>query len=158
MKRFWLWLLIGFAITFLAATIALPATITLGWDPNSEPDLLGYKLYWRNDVSATYTDSIDIPEDKLIDPLFPTFDVQVDDTKVWYFVVTAYNYLYESAFSNEVIWAAPPAPEPEPEEPPVEEPPAEEPPAEEPGPNPQPPTPSPGGSGGGGCFINTVMQ
>ena len=43
----WRLVLFGFLITLLWSTSVLSADVTLAWDPNSEPDLEGYGVYFR---------------------------------------------------------------------------------------------------------------
>ena len=48
-----------FAIVFVLTIPALGAAVTLAWDPNTEPDLAGYKVFYRTHGSTyDYTDPI----------------------------------------------------------------------------------------------------
>jgi hypothetical protein len=70
--------------------------LTLAWDPNSEPDLAGYKLYIRKSFYK---------HDKVIDLGLTTrytVSILMDGTP-FFFTITAYNQKgLESGFSNEV--------------------------------------------------------
>ena len=75
---------------------ALPAQVTLTWDPNTEPDLAGYQVYYGTS-SGIYTDSIDVNNSTTC----TISDLEEDHT--YYFAATAYNTSGdESDFSNEV--------------------------------------------------------
>jgi hypothetical protein len=73
-------------------------SLTLDWDPNTEPDLAGYKVY-RSTVSGAYqTAMADVPAGTMT---YTVNELQAGTT--YLFVVTAYNSSFsESAHSNEV--------------------------------------------------------
>jgi hypothetical protein len=50
--------LVGFTSTTLASTTPAPVSITLAWDPSSDPTVVGYRLY-EGVASLTYTSVID---------------------------------------------------------------------------------------------------
>lgn len=81
--------------------------VTLAWDPNSETDLAGYRIYWSQ-TSGAYVaaDRVEIPLTSLSDRTHPQAIVLgLDNTKRWHFVATAYDAEgRESLYSNEV-WA-----------------------------------------------------
>ena len=88
------------------------AEVTLQWDPNTEPDLAGYKVYYGNFSGEPY-DGMDIAQGAspivvnltdLDDPHHPEFTATgLDDDDVYYFVLTAFDTEnLESDFSNEV--------------------------------------------------------
>ena len=116
MKKF---ILIVMVILFFTVP-AISADITLAWDPNSEEDLVGYKIYYKinssgspyNGRNATQGDSgisVTLEEfDNSQEPLF-TLTGLSDDT-LYYLAVTAYNDSAESGYSNEVNYLTPPAP------------------------------------------------
>lgn len=83
----------------------LAKTVTLGWDPNSEPDVDGYVVY-RNVGSPgpPYEYSDTLPEDELADPLNPIITLTgLSDKKEYYIAVTAYDTQgNESDFSDDV--------------------------------------------------------
>ena len=84
---------------------SLAKTVTLGWDPNPEPDLDGYVVY-RNVGSPgpPYKYSDTLPEDELADPLNPIITLTgLSDKKEYYIAVTAYDTQgNESDFSDDV--------------------------------------------------------
>ena len=97
--------ILSFLLFILLSVLPNPeghcAQVTLIWDPNSEPDLAGYDIYygtasgnyqWKSDVGnvTTYTQS--------------GLDIGV----TYYLAATAHNTQgLESGFSNEVVYTAP---------------------------------------------------
>src|SRR5438093_7349036 len=80
------------------AARALAADFTLTWDPNSEPTVAGYKLYYGT-VSRSYLTNIDVGNKT-------SYAVTGLAAGTYYFSVTAYDIRgNESGFSNEVIMA-----------------------------------------------------
>ena len=71
--------------------------VALEWDPNTEPDLSGYKLYYGLG-SGSYTKMVDVGNQT-------NYTVgNLDAGKTYYFAVTAYNTSgYQSGYSNEVM-------------------------------------------------------
>ena len=103
-------------MAFLAIPMAALASsdITLAWDPNTEADLGGYKLYQSpvsistldadNDGHVTWAEFEAGLGFKVADVTAGTevVTIQVEDG-IWYWVLTAYdNRENESGFSNEV--------------------------------------------------------
>ncbi len=78
--------------------IALAADYKLAWDANTEPELIGYKLYQS-------TTSGDYPGPGIVTIPAGTETVSITlSNGVWYYVLTAYDqYGNESGFSNEVM-------------------------------------------------------
>src|SRR5207249_4246245 len=72
------------------------AQVTLTWDPNTYPDLAGYKLYYGTS-SGSYQFSVDVGNQT-------SYSLAgLLEGQIYYFAVTAYNSSgVESAFSNEV--------------------------------------------------------
>jgi hypothetical protein len=77
---------------------AIGDSVTLAWDPNSEPDLAGYRLYYGT-ATRTYDRTVEVSGDTRI---------SVDDLEpgsTYYFAVTAHNTAgLESDYSNEVAY------------------------------------------------------
>ena len=109
-----------FAIFSLVFPPSLSAaeSVTLAWDENSEPNIAGYRIYYRSGssggrVASRYNGTgiengrspIDMPvyEDANLDPRFVETTLHgLDGNQNYYFVVTAYNTEgLESAPSNE---------------------------------------------------------
>ena len=127
-------------------------SITLAWDENSEPNLAGYRIYYRigssgsqiisryNGTGIENGDSpIEVPvhEDESLDPRFMEITLDgLNEDQNYYFVVTAYNTEgFESAPSNEAALLNVPEP------------------------NDSGTLSSAGaGGGGGGCFISSVWK
>ena len=81
-------------------------SVTLAWDPNSEPDLEGYRLYCGVQ-SGNYIRVLDVGNVTNV----TVRDLPVELTN--YFVVTAYNTSgLESGPSNEVGYRMPARPKP----------------------------------------------
>ena len=99
--------LIFFLIAFFFALGAMPfsaahaASIDLEWDPNTEPELAGYKIYWGTS-SGNYTSSIDVGKTT-------TYTLSgLDEGETYYFAATAYDGDgNESGFSNQVTYTIP---------------------------------------------------
>jgi len=98
--------LIGLVVagTLWGSDAAWGAQATLAWDPNSETDLAGYRLY-RGQSAGVYDQTVDVGN-------VTTFvDTGLQTEVTYYFVVTAYNTAgLESDPSNEVSFLAPNAP------------------------------------------------
>lgn len=156
----------------IPASFADARELKLAWDPNSESDLAGYKLYYGQ-KSASYTASVDVGKRT-------SYTLSgLDDAKTYYLALTAYNTSrVESGYSNEVVSTGIPTPPPPsdpdpvapgtpPETSPIPETPAnpETPPIPETPPaTPATPDETPSATaasdspeaGGGGCFIATA--
>ncbi len=89
---------LGFTIFFLIMTgsLVLAADVKLAWDPNSETDLAGYKVYYGT-ASRVYGPSIPLGK-------VTTYTVAGLTPGTYYFAVTAFNSSgLESGYSNEVF-------------------------------------------------------
>ncbi|MBI4765385.1 MAG: fibronectin type III domain-containing protein [Deltaproteobacteria bacterium] len=92
---------------FLAVILLIPfskghgAQVTLTWDPNNEPDLAGYEIYYGT-ASGNYQFNVDVGN-------VNTHTVNSLNTGVtYYFAATAYNTSgLESSYSNEVVYSVP---------------------------------------------------
>ena len=92
-------LLLALCVAPLSTAIA--ASVDLEWDPNLEPELAGYKIYWGTS-SGTYTHSMDVGNTTTT-----TID-GVEEGRTYYFVATAYdNQSNESEYSNQVSFTVP---------------------------------------------------
>ena len=93
-------------VVLIIPILGIPAhafDVTLAWDPNTEPNIVGYNLYSRQSGSASY-DQIDYFALDEIDPNNPQCNVTDMEGGITYqFVVTAVNNAdLESRFSNEI--------------------------------------------------------
>ncbi len=106
------------ALLLLLTTPSLfAAQATLSWNPNSELDLAGYKVYYGNSTGS-YQWSVDVKDVNSY-----TISNLVEGEE-YFFAATAYDFSgNESGYSNEVSYDVPitslPEPEPEPEPDPV---------------------------------------
>ena len=107
-----LWVLIAAALLLGIRPVAATAgSVSLAWDPNTEDDLAGYKVYIGT-ASQTFSQIIDVGHVTA----FTVTDLLEGET--YFSTVTAYDiFVNESDFSNEVSTTIPvtaPPPEPEP--------------------------------------------
>jgi hypothetical protein len=103
LRFFTLYLLLPILILSQLATNGNSAQVTLAWDPNSEPDVAGYKIYYGF-LSNQYIYNVDVGNRTSC-----TLSSLQDGT-TYYFAATAYNIgRYESDFSNEVVFTTPAA-------------------------------------------------
>jgi hypothetical protein len=129
------------AIFFLGDIVTLRASqsVELGWDPNSDPDLAGYRLY-SGTTSGVYTQQIEVGN------ATTTLVSNLIDGTTYFFAITAYNTSsVESPQSNEISYTVP-SPNPSPTPTPSPLPTATPSPSPTPTPTPLPtpvPTPSP---------------
>jgi fibronectin type 3 domain-containing protein len=103
-------LLLTFGMLCSMVHLAEADTVTLGWTPNTETDLAGYRLYYGNSprAQATYSQTVPINNKYAI-----TQDLTLPDG-VYYFALTAVDLAgNESGFSNEVLAEISEAPPPE---------------------------------------------
>jgi hypothetical protein len=97
-------LLLSAALILGLAPLADAQTLTLEWDPNPEPYVQGYRLYYGTQ-SRTYSAHVDVGQHTRYEL------AGLDPTRTWYFTVRAYTEQgVMSDFSNEVSHTAPPAP------------------------------------------------
>ena len=88
-------------ILFISTTNVYSAQVTLAWDPNTEPDLAGHKIY-SGSTSGNYDSNIDIGNRT-------SYTIpNVTEGQTYYFVVTAYDtFSNESGYSAEVAYTVP---------------------------------------------------
>jgi hypothetical protein len=83
----------------LAAATADAATITIGWDRNTEPNIAGYVVSYGT-ASGSYNQTVDVGQ-------ATTWSLTVNDGRTYYFAVQAYNTAGQrSGYSNEAAGAA----------------------------------------------------
>ncbi|MFA5516454.1 MAG: fibronectin type III domain-containing protein [Desulfuromonadales bacterium] len=94
------------AFVFLVGNSAFAKDITLAWDPNEEPDVVGYRVYYKIDSSSLPFDGAGASEG--VSPVDAGDNLSLTLTglredQIIYFAVTAYNSAgEESSFSNVV--------------------------------------------------------
>jgi chitinase len=109
-------LLKGIALGIIAAALFIPATaiaaiattVVLQWDPNTDSDLAGYKVYYSttNVQPFTGTGAVEGASGAItvLKGVNTATISKLDYSKNWYFAVTAYNTAgLESAYSNVVM-------------------------------------------------------
>src|SRR5450432_3100781 len=101
----------AFVFCAIQGTSAQSANVTLAWNPNPEPNIAGYRLYYGT-ASRIYPGETNAGNSTTV-----TVSGLSGGT-VYYFALTSYNTAgLESAFSNEVAYAPPsqtPTPSPAP--------------------------------------------
>lgn len=114
MKK-WMLGLIALILLVAGGLWALPSAQCNGltWNPNTEPDLAGYKVYWRTATTIPYADINSFDRGNTVGIIFdtnlPAIGTALRSTR-HYFVATAYDTAgNESGFSNEVSCKRPPA-------------------------------------------------
>jgi len=102
----WNYLLFTMLLFFGFVTSGYAIDVTLKWNPNNEPNLSGYKVFYRQEGrSYDYTN----PYWETTDPTCTIYDL--DKTITYYFVVRAFNtHGFESGDSKEVCLEATPVP------------------------------------------------
>lgn len=85
------------------ATVAQAGTVSIAWDPNSDPDLAGYRVYWGQ-TPGTYDQSVDVG-------LVTQYTLDgLTDCQTWYVAVKAVDDAGQESveYSNEVSgWPRP---------------------------------------------------
>ena len=88
--------------SFATGASAETNSVSLSWDPNTEPDIAGYKVYWGTS-SGVYNQFSDVSQTTAL----------VSDLTVgvrYYFAVTAYNEAGSESGYSEEVWAIVPSP------------------------------------------------
>jgi len=104
LRRFFFPSVLSFLVSFFFLTGSVhSAQVTLVWDPNTEPEVVGYRIYYGL-ASDQYGNQIDVGNQT-------TYTVaSLENGKTYYFAATAYDqYGDESDFSDEVAFNASPA-------------------------------------------------
>jgi hypothetical protein len=96
---------------FFCPSLGHAMNVTLGWEPNTESHLAGYKVYYDTNSGTPYAPALEDRADNYPDGTPIVVDKSVSeitltgltDGKVYYFAVTAFDDEgRESTFSNEV--------------------------------------------------------
>ncbi len=95
-------------VLLAAPAYALDVQLTFEWDPNPEPFLGGYRLYWAETSGGPYTLAKSVGK-----VTTTTFDIDIYPGETFYFVLTAFGDSTcpapcESGYSNEVFFSLPP--------------------------------------------------
>ena len=103
--HFWLIALSAFflpsALSIAASTSAHAAEVTLAWDPNADPDIGGYNLYFGSS-SRNYPNRIDVGN------VTSSTIQSLEEGQMYFFAVTAYDTgRNESLFSEEISYTIP---------------------------------------------------
>jgi len=97
-------LLVGFSVLLGCAAPAKELSVSLEWDRNSEPNIVGYRVY-RSKAASEWDrlNSVLIPHPTAGKP---TYTDTIDDSQTYYYVVTAVDDEgRESDLSNKVSTA-----------------------------------------------------
>ena len=95
-------------IIMLLPAIAFAATIQVNWNPNTEPDLAGYKIYYGT-ASGVYGDPIDVGN-----VTGHVMEITPQHGATYYFALTAYDTSgNESGYSAEATCFIPDGVKPE---------------------------------------------
>ena len=98
--HFFLFVLIVFSLIFASTPEVRAAEVTLAWDPNPEPSVQGYRVYYGK-ASGFYTNVLDAGN--RTDCVVPGLDAGT----TYFFAATAYSATGdESNFSEEIVYAA----------------------------------------------------
>lgn len=90
----------------LSAFIAQAKDVTFWWKPNTEPDVLGYKIHY-GPSSRSYTKVVDAGLPEIKDGVMQYTVTDIPEVATFY-AVTAYDKTSESGYSNEVNFDPPP--------------------------------------------------
>ena len=106
-------IVLSLVLSFISPIHAID--VTLGWDPNPENKLGGYKIYYKSERSGPPYNGIDadqgpspiiLPIEEMDNPSTPKYTLTgLDDEKDYFFRLRAYSgegLDKESGFSNEV--------------------------------------------------------
>ena len=97
--HFFLFVLIVFSLIFASTPEVRAAEVTLAWDPNPEPSVQGYRVYFGK-ASGFYTNVLDVGNST--DCVIPGLDAGT----TYFFACTAYSATGdESNFSGEIVYA-----------------------------------------------------
>lgn len=88
--------LLTFGVTVAEASM----TVTLAWGKNQETDVIGYKAHYGT-FSRNYQYTVDVNNNTSC-----TIG-GLEEGKTYYFAVTAYNSLFESDYSMELVFSVP---------------------------------------------------
>jgi len=105
-------------LIFFLAEPGCAMDATLQWSANTEPDIAGYKIYYKTGYTGPVYDGIGATEgdspvivtiQELYDADQPEYTIHgLEDSEVYYFVLTAFDVDdFESAYSNEVSYHPP---------------------------------------------------
>jgi hypothetical protein len=117
LSRFFIisYMILAFFPVVFSADFATAGEITLAWDANTEPNLIGYNIYYDTSSGHPYlgtgadqgTSPITVMIEDLEDPGNPEYTITgLNDEEDYYFAATAFSIEnQESALSNEVYTA-----------------------------------------------------
>lgn len=93
------------ALVSIAQSASATRRVTLVWNPNTEPDLAGYRIYFGTSSNVwTHVKAVEASPN-------PQVTLELPEDGTWYFVATARNTAgLESEPSNVVTWPVPVAP------------------------------------------------
>ena len=98
-----------FYLVFLAVTVssAYAVELKLGWWPNTEPDLQGYRVYYGAE-SGSYTNVVDVGNPVPVNGVIVVVLPHLSPFSTYYLAVKAFNDKeVPSDFSPEIVWSYP---------------------------------------------------
>ncbi len=96
-------LILSVLLVICLPIVALASTVVLQWDPNTEPDLAGYKVYQRQDTVASGSTAVFKPVQTVLKGAQTATIPNLDPAQGYSFAITAYNTAgMESGYSNVV--------------------------------------------------------
>ncbi|MGD8953956.1 MAG: MopE-related protein [Desulfobacterales bacterium] len=104
-------LLLGITLVLsVSAGTAYSANLTVAWDANSEPDLIGYRVFC-GESSGNYTVNHDVTSSDPNDPPPTVYEFTgLEEGIKYYFAAKAISQTGESAYSQEISYTVPAAP------------------------------------------------
>ena len=101
-------------ISCFSATYCYAVDVTFQWDANSESDIAGYKIYYKQDSQSlpfNGTGAVQGPSPVDVGNLTTKLLTGLDPSRTYYFAVTAYNTSgIESVYSNICLLYTSPSP------------------------------------------------
>jgi len=109
----WEYILLLFGALILTPLPILAAETSFSWLPNSESDIIGYKIYY-GEQSGDYNNVLTIDTPQVTDGKIHATLTELADNTTYHAAITAYSPTLESTMSNDISWTTAPASENQP--------------------------------------------